>query len=105
MKVELQLLGYHVVLAQRDWHISVPKHEKVFAFASVEGLAHVLDCLLFILDECVLVGGLRVAHLFLKHFDRSYVAVFKHVLLDGLIDIFLGSCKLVEVHLAGAAWG
>ena len=77
----------------------------MFAFAGVEGLAHVLDCLLLILDECILVGSLRVAHLFLEHFDRSNVAVFEHVLLDGLIDIFLGSCKLVEVHLAGAARG
>ena len=66
MKVELQLLGYHVVLAQRDWHISVPKHEKVFAFASVEGLTHVLNGLLLILYKGIFIGSLWIAHFSLK---------------------------------------
>ncbi len=75
----------------------------MFTFTSVEGLAHVLNCLLFVLNKGVLVGGLGVAHLFLKHFNRSNVAIFKHVLLNSLIDVFLGSCELVKVHLAAAA--
>ena len=77
----------------------------MLTFAGVECLAHVLDYLLFVLNECILVCGLRVTHLFLEHFDGSNVTLFEHVLLDSLIDVFLGSCELVEVHLAVAALG
>lgn len=64
------------MLSQRDRYISVPKHEEVFTFAGVECLAHVLNHLLFVLDKRILVCSLRVAHLFLQHFNGTNVAVF-----------------------------
>jgi len=95
VQVKLQFLCYNIILAQDNWHISTPNHEKLISFTCIESLTHVLNRLLLILHKSIFVSSLWVTHFSLKHLYRPDIPVSEHVLLNGLIDIFLSRCKLV----------
>ena len=61
MKVELKFLADEIFLSKHDWDISVPEGKESVPVARIEGLTHLLNALLLILDESLLY--MRVTNL------------------------------------------
>ena len=54
MQVEFKFLADEVFLPEDDGDVSIPENKEVFSLALVEGLPHLLDAVLFVLDKGLL---------------------------------------------------
>lgn len=99
MDVELQLLALKIGASQLEWHKPVPGDEEMVSFAQVERVEHVADSSVFVEQHVLLHAPAALVQQLILHSVHSlHQAVLQQVLQNRTVDVFLGSCKIVQVY-------
>ena len=54
MEIKFKFLADQVLLTQYNWNMSIPECKEILSFALIERLTHLLNAVLFVLDEVIL---------------------------------------------------
>lgn len=97
-QVKFKFLSRQIVITQVDGDRAHPQAEEVLALARVEGLAHVLDRLLLVLDESLALVRLDVVHFVVHQLCSLNVTLLIQVFLNRQMNILLSARKVVQIY-------
>ena len=81
--------------------MTLPQSEKVFALTRIESLAHLLDACSGVLAKTALELAVHVErYFFVELVRRTHIALLVEIFKDRIVDVFLGSSKMIQIDSA-----